>query len=156
MRRALLVLFTASLLGPLVGCDEEEPATCPGEPELLAFELSASTVAPGGTLMATFEVDNFEFSMEGDHDHLARGAGDEPIVFRAATQGDSGCFVGHVHVYFDDLMTNPVAMLTQPEGEFVIPADATAGEHRLIARLQNADHTIIEPQILLEQTITVQ
>lgn len=157
MRQALLLLLTTSLLGPVAGCDSD-PAECPGAPELLAFELSATTVAPGDTLTATFEVDNFVFSMEGDHGHLSRAPG-QPLVFRSGDHDEddlSACTVGHVHIYIDDLMTNPLAQQTHPEGDFVIPADATAGEHRLIARLHSADHKIIEPQVILEQPITVQ
>ncbi|MCA9705730.1 MAG: hypothetical protein KDK70_07775 [Myxococcales bacterium] len=155
MRRLLSIVVLGALVGLAPSCEEEE-AMCPGDPELHAFDLSATMVAPGDTIQATFEVHNFTFTMEEGHEHFQ---GDpEPLEFRAADHADhaDGCLVGHVHIYLDDLMTNPIAMQTFAEGDVVIPADTTPGEHQLIARLHNADHTIIEPQVTLEQTITVQ
>lgn len=116
-----------------------------------AFDLSATMVAPGETIQATFEVHNFEFSMDGhDHGGHDHAQGGDAIEFRAA------CPTGHVHIYLNDLETNPVAMQTTSTGDVVIPEDAPVGEHTLIARLHNADHTILEPQVMMELTITVQ
>ena len=142
--RALLV----SVL--LLGCDDagEQSPTCAGEPALLGMTLPEALGA-SDVFEATFEVENFEFSMEGDGDHGTGGHHD----------GDAdatGCLVGHVHLYVDDLMTNPIAQQTFAIGVVTLPSDISAGEHTFIARLHDASHLIIEPQITLEQTFTVQ
>lgn len=130
---------------------------CPGEPELR--EMTApETVAAGEEIEVAFEVHNFEFSMEGEHGHdLQR---DEDEQFRDGDHGDegsqSGCILGHVHLYVDDLMTNPIAQLTHAEEHIEIPDDIEPGAHTFIARLHSADHKIIEPQVVLEKAFTVQ
>lgn len=147
---------------------------CPGEPELLSMELP-DTIAAGGAFDASFEVRHFEFSMEGGHDHDDHDHGEDhddgeehddheeqqpgdDDVFRAGEtiSEETGCIRGHVHLYIDDLETNPVAQIVNPSARVTLPEDLEPGEHTWIARLHNAEHFIIEPQVVREQPFTVE
>ena len=56
----------------------------------------------------------------------------------------------------DDLMTNPLAMITTPRATVQIPSDMPAGPHQLILRLHDGTHRIIEPQVIERIDITVE
>lgn len=161
LRRRLAPLFAFTVaLGFGVACDPDEDAApeCGGEPELISAGDLPDTAAAGDMLMMAFEVEYFEFSMEGaghDHDHDAHDDGGEEEKVSAISD-ETGCYVGHVHVYLDDLMTDPLAQITTPEGSVMLPDDIEAGDHRLILRLHDATHRIIEPQVILEHMFTVQ
>ena len=160
LRRRLAPLFAFTVaLGVGVACDpaEDEAPECGGDPELISAGDLPDTAAAGDMVMLAFEVDFFEFSMEGaghDHGEHEHDGGEEEKV--SAISEETGCYVGHVHVYLDDLMTDPLAQLTTDEGHVMLPDDIEAGEHRLIMRLHDATHRIIEPQVILEHTFTVQ
>lgn len=162
-------LSIALLATSMFACDAEEEEEHQGPPTLIV-EADVTEVMPGETITLTFEVENFSFSgEEGDHDHehehegLARQFDPKLVAAGEAigAEGDhdheggdyDGPRVGHVHVYLDDLMTNPLAMITKSTGEVVI--DTTAGSHTLISRLHSADHRIIEPQVIDEIEISV-
>ncbi|MEM6996173.1 MAG: DUF6130 family protein [Myxococcota bacterium] len=160
----------STLLLAATACDSDADAdpVCEGEPELVSVQ-APDTAAPGDAIEMTFEVNNFEFSREGDghdhdHDHEDHGDDGDPaapgddVEFRAVDpiSAETGCFVGHVHVYIDDVMTNPVAQLTVESGSVTLPDDLEPGEHRLINRLHDSTHKIIEPQVIVEHTITIQ
>lgn len=148
-------LLSALLATTLLGCSEEPEEELP--PPELRVTPDTTEVVQGGTITLTIEVENFELSGEGEHMHLEL---DEDLELRSPGEPDvleaeayDGARVGHVHVYIDDLMTNPAAMLTTTPGEVVV--DVEPGAHTLINRLHAADHTIIEPQIIQEIDITV-
>lgn len=168
-------LFSILLAMTAFGCDEEETGEIEPAP-VLRVEADVTEVMPGDTITLTIDVEHFTLSGEGethdhdhgdDHEHLERGfepglvSPDEPAAAEAG-HGDhdhdadavyEGPREGHVHVYLDDTMVNPLAMLTTSTGEVVI--DAEPGPHTLINRLHGADHKIIEPQIIEEIEITV-
>jgi len=168
--RRLAPLFAFSVaIGAGVACDpaEDEAPECGGDPALVSAGDLPDTAAAGDMMTLAFEVEFFEFSGDGggheghdhgDHDHgdEHEDHGDHDDEKVSVTSEETGCFVGHVHVYLDDLMTDPVAQLTTESGEVMLPADVEAGEHRLIMRLHDATHRIIEPQVVLEHTFTVQ
>ena len=132
------------------------------EPDILDFVVDPAAGAPGETITASAEVVDFEFSggdmdmdmdmgsmdmggmdMDGDdHDH-DHDHGDED-------SGKGKIPVGHIHLYMDDLQTNPVLMMNTATATFVVPDDATEGTHTLIARLHGSDHLILEPEVLFE------
>ena len=161
-RLAPLVAFSIALeFG--VACDpEEEAPECGGDPELVSAGDLPDTAAANDMIELAFEVEFFEFSNEGDghdHDHgddghEDHGDGDGDKV--STTSEETGCYIGHVHVYLDDLMTDPLGQITTAEGHVMLPEDIEAGEHRLIMRLHDATHRIIEPQVVLEHPFTVQ
>ncbi|MEX1362435.1 MAG: hypothetical protein AB1Z98_04870 [Nannocystaceae bacterium] len=157
------------------GCDEDEAVADMPAP-VLRVEADVTEVMPGDTITLTIEVDNFTLSGEDhdhdhgdDHEHLERGfepglaspsgpaAAEEGHEDHDHDHGDDAAYdgprEGHVHVYLDDTMVDPLAMLTTATGEVVI--DAEPGTHTLINRLHGADHKIIEPQIIEEIEITV-
>ncbi len=137
MRRLRLMLFLV-LPCPVMlgGCVEEEP------PEIISFSVEPTTVEAGGDCISTVEVHHFELTGEADHEHDEAGAGGEDHM-------------GHVHIYLDDLMTNPVLMQVELVETVTIPDDTEAGTHTLIARLHNSEHEIIEPQVIAEVDIEV-
>ncbi len=140
--------LAALLLGATAGAacdgDGDPAAMCPGDPQIVDFSVTPTTVMAGGTLDGA--IDTHNHLLEGHDDAMGSDAHDD----------DSGCEAGHVHVYLDDLMDNPLVMTGSTTFTIDIPADVTPGQHTLIARLHRVDHTIIEPQVTAEVTITVQ
>ena len=120
------------------------------DPAILAFTVDPGTVAAGGTVQVMLELDGFTLtghdmsgSMSGmdmdmdmdhddhdDHDHDSDGA------------------TGHIHIYLDDVETNPLAMMGTSMAEITIPVDAEVGTHTLIARLHDASHLILDPEVV--------
>lgn len=148
----LLILTVLLALALTAGC--EEP--CPwGEDDLPAIDsvtASATTVSAGEDIDLTFELSFFQLTGEENHSHDGDGHDDH------GHGGTSACPAGHVHVYLDDLMTNPLGMPTTETATVTIPEDTLAGEHTLIARLHNADHTILtvdDEEVTAELVITV-
>ena len=133
----LAVAFATTALFGLIGCGHDhEP------PEILNFTVTPSSMNAGDTITGDVETLNWTLT---SHDHEDEGGHDHG-------EGNAG----HYHVYLDDLMTNPLSMPDVNPFEIPMPVDATPGEHTLIIRLQNADHTILEPQVTFSATITVQ
>lgn len=137
--RPALALFLAFALAGCPSTDTHE------HPEITSWTLDPLTVAAGGDLSSTFELMHFSLTgEEGDeHDH----EGDMAM--------DAGDNTGHVHIYLDDLETNPILMQVTLEDTVTLDAATAEGTHTLIARLHNADHEIIEPQVLEEIEIEV-
>ena len=172
LKRSIVAL--ACLLTAPIACDsdDDEAAVCPGAPELVKVH-APDTAAAGDTIAVSFDVTNFEFSMEGEHDHGDHDHGDHDsggdesggdesgsggFEFRAAEamSTETGCYVGHVHVYVDDLMTDPIAQVTVPSADIVLPSDLAPGEYNFIYRLHDATHKIITPEVIVERTLTIQ
>lgn len=130
----------------LIGCGKGDVP----DPEILSFEVDPSEIPAGSMATVTIEVENFAFSEHHTDDPMTMGVdhGDE--------DHDAGDVAeGHVHVYLDDLETNPLVMMMSETAELMIPMDTTLGAHTLIARLHDADHLILEPQTTAEVDITV-
>ena len=139
-------LIASAVLACLAGACEDSHG-CPEEdPAITMFTADTTTVAAGDTIEITVMVSNFEL---GGHEHEASAAEDDD-------HHAADCAGGHLHIYLDDVISNPLSMPESHVSEVMIPDDATAGDHTLIARLQNRDHTILEPQVTAELTITVQ
>jgi len=113
---------------------------CPGDPAILSFTADTTTVAAGGTMDITVLVENFELS---GHTEMADSTG-------------GACIMGHMHIYLDDLMSNPLLMPKTEMSTITIPVGTTAGAHTLIARLHDSSHLIVEPQVTMDLPITVQ
>lgn len=123
------------------GCsDEQAPSCAEGPPAITAFSVTPTSVAPGDTLDATAKVSGFQLG--GDED------AEDPHA--------SSCVGGHIHVYLDDLMTNPLLMPETEAFQLTIPVDTPPGRHTLIARLQTHDHKILEPQVTAQTEILVE
>ncbi|MEM7155824.1 MAG: hypothetical protein AAF799_23440 [Myxococcota bacterium] len=164
--RIVSSLFAVVLATSAFGCDtpeEEEPA-----PTLMA-EADVTELDSGDTVTLTFTIEHFTLTGEAggdhddhdhdhdhDHDNLELDfdpplvAGNDPLADGDAYHGPRE---GHVHVYLDDFMSNPIGTITTSTGEVVVEADP--GPHVIMARLHGADHRIIEPQIIDEIDITV-
>ena len=166
--RRVLATVSICVAFAAVGCDSgeedgEEMPMCPGDPELLSMELP-DMIAAGAEFEASFEVRHFEFSMEGGHDHDdhdhdghdAQHPDDDRFRAGETISAETGCTIGHVHLYVDDLETNPVAQIVDPSAMLTLPEDIEPGEHTWIARLHDAEHFIIEPQVVREQPFTVE
>lgn len=139
-----------------LGCSDDHGVECPtGDPAITAMVLTPDTLAAGEDVSATVSVANFELSGE-PHTHAER----EPLGVGPSPQHEDAepveCTGGHVHVYLDDLMSNPLTQAVTSEFMFTIPDTTTVGEHVIIGRLHNRDHTILEPQVTVEVDVTVQ
>jgi hypothetical protein len=138
------------LASSLVGCSDDAPSCPSRSPAILSFTVAPTSAAPGETLAATLVVENFELGGGDAHAHAhplsepLHADTDEPI-----------CPGGHLHVYLDDVMTNPLVMIEATEFPIALPHDVTEGDHTLIARLQNHDHTIVKPEVTAEASITI-
>lgn len=133
-----------------VGCGDDEPLCPTGAPNIASFTVDPTTASPGDTLEATLVVENFELGGGDAHAHA------HPLTAPLhADEGDVSCPGGHVHVYLDDVMTNPLVMIEATTFSIPLPSDLDVGEHRLIARLQNHDHTIVKPEVTAEAAITI-
>lgn len=149
----LLALGSALTLGVACGHEHDEVVCPEGAPVIESLALSPTTVAPGDEIAGTVVVQNFELSGEADHQH-AQGLDRWPQD--TGDHGTSECAGGHLHVYLDDVMTNPLAMPVTGEFTFTIPTGTAAGAHTILGRLHNRDHTIVEPQVIEEVDITVE
>lgn len=121
---------------------------CPdlgGDPEFTDLTVTPSTMAAG---------DSVDLAIDGDHlgelEESSDGAMEED------EEEESHCPGGHLHVYLDDLQTNPVTMQEAMAFPLTIPEDTEVGDHTLIVRLHNKDHTIYEPEVTIEADITVE
>lgn len=122
-------------------------SACGGDPTIVSVTVTPSTVAKGGTVNVTVELENVELGEAEDHAALtARG-------LHTAHGEATGM---HLHTYLDDLETNPLAQTSSASFAVVIPQAATSGAHQLIVRIHNGDHTILEPQVTKAAAITVQ
>lgn len=130
----------------LVSCghDDDHADECPSveNPSIDSFIVDPDTVAAGGNIDVTIAGSDLGFAEhdEGDDHHGEAEA----------------CPGGHIHVYLDDLMTNPLAQEEALEFTLTIPDDTEPGEHTLIARLHNRDHIIYKPEVTKETDITVE
>lgn len=135
-------------------CHDEHDSDCPTEaPTIDSFAVTPDSAAPGTTLTGTVAVSHFELSGEPHQHTEALRPGLEPQDEDAPAEE---CVGGHVHIYLDDLETNPLGMPTTPEFTFDLPSDAMPGAHTLIARLHTRDHKILEPQVTAEAAVTIE
>lgn len=151
--RAVFLLAGLTLAG--LGCSDDAE-TCPaGDPTIESMVLTPDTIAAGADVMATVTVHNFELSGE-PHAHTES----QPLEVGPEPQHEDGeaveCTGGHVHIYLDDLMTNPLTQAVTSEFMFTIPDGTAVGDHVIIGRLHNRDHTILEPRVTLEVDIAVE
>ena len=123
-------------------------AACGGDPAITSVTITPSTIAAGGTVQMTVELDNFELGSGADQmEHgLSRSA------LREA-HGEEG---GHLHVYLDSTDVNPLVQTSSSSFPVLIPLGTAAGAHTLIVRLHAADHHIIEPEVKASAALTVQ
>ena len=152
--------FLLAVLPILVACGHDDVETCAGDPAIHHLSFTPETVVAGGDLAGSVSV--MHFSLTGDAGHHDDEDGAHPENLGPSPQdSDSGhdegaCPTGHVHVYLDDLMSNPLTQATTSEFVITIPMDTVAGAHTLMGRLHNSDHTILEPQVISEVDITVE
>jgi len=131
----------------LVAC-EADTLDAPAEPPAFESWTVDAESGPAGTeLTATAAVRHFEFTGESDHGHDEAAEEDEE---HGHDTDEGGVQRGHIHVYLDDLMTNPLLMQVTATATFTIPEEADVGDHTLMARLHDGDHLIIEPQQIIE------
>lgn len=144
-RLASLALFA------LVACGPGEV----GDPEIVSWTVDPLEIVAGGDATSTVELAHFELSGEGHHMGDTGMTGMSTEAEAGHEHGDGDVPVGHVHIYLDDLETNPLLMQTTDSDTFTIPMDTAPGKHTLIARLQDENHKILEPQVTAEIEITV-
>lgn len=128
-----------NLLPFLLACNSGEVL----DPELISLAVDPDVAELGQEVTSTVVVKNFTLAGEVGHSHDEGEDHDED-------HKDGEIQTGHVHIYLDDLETNPLAMQVEAVGTFIVPEDAEIGEHVLIGRLHDSDHLIIEPQITVE------
>ncbi len=138
----------------LWGCGSSEP------PAVVSVSVTPS-VAAGDDATITIAVDHFELRPPSDHMASGLRPADEGAGDAEAGDYPDG---GHYHVYLDSTEVNPL-MINCPEHckhpawqtmvRARIPAHATAGEHKLIVRLNNDGHAALVPHIENETTFTV-
>lgn len=132
----------------VVGCSGGDEA-CPdlgGEPVFTAFDVAPTTAAAGDTV---------DITVAGDHlGDLA--ASSDGSMEEEGEEEESACLGGHLHIYLDDLETNPITMQEALAFPVTLPTELEAGVHTLIVRLHNHDHTIYEPEVTRETELTVE
>ncbi len=148
-----VIVVTGVIAMVVGGCDDSHDVSCPeGEPVFESMTLTPDTVAPSADVDVVVVVSNFELSGEaGSHTE-----GLNPTPQDAADSDATACPGGHVHVYLDDLMTNPLIQAVESEFTITIPQDTAPGAHIIIGRLQNRDHSILTPEVTLEVNLTVE
>ena len=148
----LLAALVALALAPaLTGCSDDHEVSCPeGSPAILSFTIDPDTAAPGDIVNGTLQLENFDLG--GGHAHAETQPLSEPLH---SDSSEEICPGGHVHVYLDDVMTNPLVMIEATSFPIALPNDVAEGDHTLIARLQNHDHTIVKPEVTAEATLTI-
>lgn len=149
VKRSALLL---SLLALAACSDHDHGTECDaGDPAITSLTFTPTTVGPGGDLTGTVVVENWTLTGEEGHTHT-ESLGPSP---QADGHDEGACNTGHLHVYLDDLMTNPLTQAVTSEFVITIPTDTTLGSHTIMGRLHNADHTIYEPQVIAEVDIEV-
>jgi hypothetical protein len=127
--------------------------TDPAAPEITSFTIDPVEMAAGDEVMIMVELANFALMDLGDGDEHGHDSVDE--VSTDDVDVEQAMQMGHVHIYLDDLQTNPLAQEGQTMFNMVIPTDTTDGAHTVIARLHGSDHLIVEPQVTAEVDINV-
>lgn len=148
--RTTMTTIAAALLA-LAGCGStgDDTGECPdlgGDPAFTSFTVTPETMAAGDTV---------DVVVEGDHLGELEESSDGSMEM-GGEEHESSCPGGHLHVYLDDLMTNPLTMQEAKAFPMEIPADTAPGAHTLIVRLHNKDHTIYEPEVTTTLAITVE
>lgn len=139
-----LALLSLGLSGA-VGCGDDPAPT-------VSITVTPDRLSSGGTTRADISVTDFELAAE-DHAHVRAQASGHEAEGEHEHTGDIPR-IGHYHIYLDSMETNPILMGHESSVELTVTA--SAGPHRLIVRLHNLDHTIIEPQITGEAAITIE
>lgn len=134
-----IALSTALILA---GCAKDDEVM---DPEIVDFTVDPTEITAGTD--ATVMVDVAHFAFTEHHDMSTMGADGD--------HASSAVQKGHVHVYLDDLETNPLVMMMSDMDTLTIPDNTEAGAHTLIARLHDDGHLIIEPEVTAEVEITV-
>ena len=150
MRAWMLVL---PLFSACAG-DKDGDTAAMGEPAITSFTLDPSSGPPGTMVQSTLMVEHFEFTggEHGDGTHMGPPA--EVSADNESAESGHG-LIGHVHIYWDNMDGNPVLMQVEHEGMFMVPMDATAGSHPVLARLHDADHLIVKPEVVVEMPFAV-
>ncbi len=147
-------MSVAVLAMGVAACHDDHGSNCPTDPPTIdSFTVTPTSAPPGATLEGKVAVSHFELSGEPHQHTEGLRPGLEP---QHDDEPAEECVGGHVHIYLDDLETNPLGMPTSAEFTFDLPSDAVAGAHTLIARLHTRDHKILEPQVTAEAAITVE
>jgi len=120
-------------------------AACGSDPAITSISINPTHAKATEKVTMTLEIENFELGFSTTAAALRAAHGD----------GDVHDTTGHVHVYFDNLETNPLVQTASTTFQLGIPGDATPGAHKLIARLHRGDHTILEPSVTAEVALTV-
>lgn len=115
-------------------------------PTITAFVVDPTDLAVGGQADVHVEVAHFSLT-----EHSEASTAHEEGGEHAEGEVQSG----HVHVYLDDLETNPLLMMSGADGTITIPSGTAIGSHVLIARLHGDDHLIVEPEVTSDVAIEV-
>ena len=126
-------------------------------PEITAFVLDPGSGPAGAMVQSTVTVSDFVYT-GGEHgDHGTHG----PPLDVTPDAGDhdhgdtEGPITGHIHIYWDAIEGNPILMQVTESATLMIPEDATPGVHTLHARVHDADHLIVKPEVTFEATFEV-
>lgn len=117
-----------------------------GEPKITSFTLNPSTIAKGGSTTVTIAVENFTLI---DHGNGAQ-------ALRPSHEGVADNDSGHLHIYLDDTMTNPVVMTASTTFTVKTSSTIATGDHKLIAQLRRVDHLLVSPEVKAEAAFKVQ
>ena len=117
-----------------------------GEPKITSFTLNPSTIAKGGSTTVTIAIENFTLIPDDD------GA----QALRPSHEGVADNDSGHLHIYLDDTMTNPVVMTASTTFSVKTSSTISLGDHKLIAQLRRTDHLIVSPEVKAEAAFKVQ
>jgi len=144
---AMLTATTSSCGGDDAPPEEECPPDLGGTPTIASVDLSTTTPAAGDTIDVTVTGEHL-----GELEESTTSTGMEEM----GEENEPLCLGGHLHVYIDELMSNPIAQQEALAFPVVIPDTTPPGDHTLIVRLHNKDHTIYKPEVTAEVAITVQ
>ncbi len=151
MNTKIVGTFAGLLL--LVGCGG-------GDPAVTSVAFTPNTIQAGDEGTLTVEVENFTLREPGPEPGEALHAAEETEAGKSGDYPDGG----HFHVYLDSVEENPIPLNCPdycehpgftPTNKLRIPATTTAGSHTIIVRLNNDDHTFLNPPIQNTAMITV-
>ncbi|MEQ8977281.1 MAG: hypothetical protein RL846_05100 [Deltaproteobacteria bacterium] len=133
------------------------------DPAITAVTVNPSVVAPGGEIIVSVTVADFELrdprDVGGSHGLRAADDGNE--------HGDATDYPseGHFHVYFDTIEANPLQLDCPdycmhpgftPNVRATISSSAAVGLHEVIVLLNNNAHMTLMPHIRGTADLTVQ
>lgn len=116
-----------------------------GEPKISSVTINPSSIAAGGSTTMTVALENFTLIPD-----------DDAAALRPEHEGTADNDSGHMHVYLDDVMSNPLVMTASTTFPVKTASTTSKGAHKLIVQLRRTDHLAVTPEVKAEVALTIQ